>query len=105
MDHPIDRRAWLRLATAGLAWPAIARAADEAAAIEAKARSVGLGKLGRSESEHYLAIGNAPEGFRDDVVAACESMAGEFLKHFREKGFKSLELPPGRMTVVVLADA
>ncbi len=105
MDHSIDRRAWLRLAAAGLAWPAFARAADEAAEIEAKARAAGLGKFGRSESEHYLAIGNAPEGFRDAVAAACESMAGEFVKHFREKGFQSLELPPGRMTVVVLADA
>jgi hypothetical protein len=105
MDHPIDRRAWLRLAAAGLAWPAISSAADDASDIESKARSVGLGKLGRSESEHYLAIGNAPEGFRDVVVAACESMAAEFVKHFREKGFKPLDLPPGRMTVVVLADA
>ena len=59
MDHPIDRRAWLRLTAAGLAWPTFARAADEAADIEAKGRSVGLGKFGRSESEHYLAIGNA----------------------------------------------
>jgi hypothetical protein len=105
MDQPLHRRSWFRLAGAALAWPIVARAGDDAAEVEARARAAGLGKFGRAESEHYHILGNAPEGFRDEVAGACEAMAGEFLRHFREKGFKPLELPPGRMTVVVLADA
>ncbi len=106
MASGISRRAWLGVAAAGLAWPGRSWAADrdDAAEVEARARAVGLGKFGRAESEHYLGIGNAPKAFRDDVVAACESMAEEFVKHYRAKGF-AVTLPEGRMTVVVLADA
>jgi hypothetical protein len=101
----MNRRALLRLAAAGLAWPAFVCGADDGASVEARARDVGLGKLGRAESDHFLVIGNASQEFRGEVLKACETMAAEFVAHFRAKGFKPLELPTGRMTVVVLADA
>lgn len=102
----MDRRDWLKVAASAMAWPIVAGAedGDDASAVEAKGRSVGLGGFGRAESPHYVAVGNAPEAFRDEVVTACESLAAEFLKHFKAKGF-AVAMPPGRMTVVVLADA
>ena len=103
----MDRRGWLRLAAAGLAWPVVARAGgkDEAEEVEARARAAGLAGFGRSESTHYLGVGNAPREYREEILAACEAIAAEFVKHFRAKGFDPLALPAGKMIVVVLADA
>lgn len=106
MASGISRREWLGVAAAGLAWPgrSWAEDRDDAAEVEARARAVGLGRFGRAESTHYLGIGNAPKAFLDRVVAACESMAEEFLRHYRAKEF-AVTLPEGLMTVVILADA
>lgn len=103
MPKAIHRRAWLRLAAA-IGWTSVARAGDDAAEVEAKARRAGLAGFGRVESAHYLGLGDAPAGFIEEAVAACEAVAAEFVKHFRDKGFADVAMPAGKLTVVVLAD-
>ena len=109
MPREIHRRDWLRASAAGLAGAALVRAGgagpDEAAEVEAKARKAGLDGFGRSESEHYLGIGDAPREYREEILAACEAIAAEFVKHFQAKKFDPLAMPDRRMTVVILAGA
>lgn len=105
----MNRRGWLRLAAVGLAWPVAARAGgkekDEAEEVEAKATKTGLRGFGRSESPHFLGIGNASRAYREEVLEGSEAIAAEFVKHFRAKGFDPLALPAAKMMVVILADA
>jgi hypothetical protein len=78
--------------------------ADEIAAAEKVARDGKLGPLRHSSSEHFLAIGNAPDEHRQAALKLCESLGQDFLAHFRKLGFK-LAYPDHRLTIVTLKDA
>ena len=78
--------------------------ADEIAAAEKVARDGKLGPLRHSTSEHFLAIGNAPDEHRQAALKLCESLGQDFLAHFRKLGFK-LAYPDHRLTIVTLKDA
>ncbi len=71
--------------------------------VQARATRAGLGRFGTSRSEHFLSLGDAPARVREDALAICESLAKDFLAHFRERGFK-VAFPEHRMTVVTLKD-
>jgi Protein of unknown function (DUF1570) len=110
----ITRRTWLTL-TAGIAGSfatmsvrsAQAPLGDDDAAAERavfdQAKRVEMKPLHTTRSTHFLGIGDAPEGFRSLTLRDCESLAADYIDHYREKGF-NLALPSGRMTVVILAD-
>ena len=101
------RREWLTGAVGlGLAWMGRrGMAADGTAAEEAvrrRATKAGLAGLGTSQTEHYLAIGDAPASFREQALGLCEKLLGSYQKYFQNKQFE-IKLPARRMTVVVLA--
>jgi hypothetical protein len=109
----VGRRTWLAGALAGWlvgrrAWgdeppgPADDERRDEEMAREA-ARKAGLKGVGSTRSANYLAVGDAPEGFRALTLRDCEALARDFLEHYKAQGFE-VERPGRRMTVVTLAD-
>lgn len=73
-------------------------------AIEAQARKVGLGGFEAFWTDHFLGVGNTTAGYRAEGLNLCESIAHDFVSHFRERDFP-VELPPRRMTVILLKDA
>jgi hypothetical protein len=77
--------------------------AGEEAEVEKLSRKAGLTPFGQSRTEHFLALGDAPEGFRRAALKHCEALGQDFLGHFQGKGF-DLAFPPRRLTVVVLKD-
>lgn len=100
------RRRWLTLmALAGLGSLGADKAqADpaEAEAILARLAAVKLENRGSSETDHYLALGDAPDDFRDGALEVCEGLAKTFQKHLLTKGI-AITLPRRKMAVVVLA--
>jgi Protein of unknown function (DUF1570) len=113
----MDRREWLRIASAtaaglaGVGGTVRASAGPELAADEAgeleraedKARRVTNRPISTLKSAHYQAIGDASTTFIKLTLSDCEQMASEFLAHFRSKGFE-VELPDRRMTVIAFRD-
>ncbi len=101
------RRNWLKLAVASCLTPSIANAQepkpDDLTAIDTHGEKVGLPKFQRTQTAHFLAIGDASSAFRAAALNACEKMADDFLVHLRTKGFDQLAFPKKRMTVVTLA--
>src|SRR5258707_1228434 len=99
-----NRRDWFRLGVGALCLPTLVRADDrgegEGAEVEAKGKKAGLGGFGRSETEHYLGLGNASPAFRLEATTTCETLADDFFKHFRDKGFTDLTLPKQKLTLV-----
>ena len=98
------RRHFLRVTLGSLLLPNLARA-DDASEVEAIAVKAGLGAFGRTETAHFLAIGDASSDYRAEALNASEKMAKDFLDDFALKGFADLAYPKRRMTVVILADA
>src|SRR5258707_86079 len=90
------RRDWLRAAIGAVVIPATLRAddrsKDDAAEIDALARKAGLGKFGRTETEHFFGIGDASGQFRAVALGACEAVASEFVNHFVKNGFADLAM-------------
>jgi Protein of unknown function (DUF1570) len=90
-----------------VAWAAQGEAprseAQEIADVDALAKQKGLGKFARSRTEHFIAMGDAPQKFCDAALGICESLTVAFMGYFKEKGFK-LALPKDRMTVITLKD-
>ncbi|MHB1558709.1 MAG: DUF1570 domain-containing protein [Isosphaeraceae bacterium] len=72
-------------------------------AIEAQARKVGLGGFEGHWTDHFLGVGNTTAGYRAEGLNLCEMIAHDFVSHFHERGFP-VELPPRRMTVILLKD-
>jgi hypothetical protein len=114
----VSRRSWLSgafLGLAGASAPSLAawsqqspRLADDADSIEiarvqASAKKAGLEPFAHSHTAHFIGLGDAPDAFRDRALGICESLAPDFLKHFRDKGF-TLALPERRLTVITLKD-
>lgn len=78
---------------------------DERRAVEELARKFGLRGFRSCEpTDHYFAIGDAPEKFQAEALKLCEGLAADYLDHFRKKGF-AVETPTSRLTVVALANA
>jgi hypothetical protein len=77
---------------------------DEIAKVEAVARKAGIGPFTRSQTEHFVGLGDAPAGFRKSALEIAESFAKVFLAYFRAQGFKA-EFPPERLTVITLKNA
>lgn len=97
------------LASAALAAMApcllIGRESSDERAIEEvqdRARKVGLAGFGVSRNDQYLAVGDAPEGFRERALEILQGLAKDYRKHFTEKGFP-VEKPDGRLVLVALA--
>ena len=80
-----------------------ARDPDERAAVDARAREVGLGPFRAGTTTHYLGLGNASTPFRTKALQICEGLTRDYLEHFKAKGF-AVERPAGRMTVVLLSN-
>jgi hypothetical protein len=110
---PLGRRAFLAASLAGWAG-ASARAegpkgrkppteGDELRAAADALRRAEVPEVRWGRSEHYQAIGNAPDDFRDAALGVCEGLREHYLKHFRGLGFE-VQPPPGRLTLATLAD-
>ena len=103
----MTRRRWLTstlgLGLASVGWRV--RAVDVTATEESvrrRAAKVGLRAIGTSQTEHYLAIGDGPESFREEAIGLCEKLLASYQKYFKGKNIE-VEIPARRMTVVVLA--
>jgi hypothetical protein len=77
--------------------------AKEIAQVKALGQKVGLREFSENHTAHFLGLGDADADYCKPALAICESLAKDFLTHFRDRGFK-LSLPPNRMTVVTLKD-
>lgn len=103
-DGRIDRRTWMAGAlSACLARSAAADESSEIQDVEERARKQGVKSLHTILSKHYRVIGNAPENFLHVTMVDCETVAIDFMDHFRRKGFK-VAFPDHRMIAVVMAD-
>lgn len=103
---PISRRAAIAAAAALLAAPRLAIGRDddsEIARVKQHARMARLGEFGVSKNDQYLAIGDADEKFRKRALEILTKISGDYLEHFKTKGF-AVKKPSGRMTVIMLAD-
>jgi Protein of unknown function (DUF1570) len=81
-------------------------AADEktAAAVRDKAKKAGLGEFEVRSTGHFLGVGDGPAAYSARALELCESIATDYLAHFRKRGFK-VDFPAGRLTVVTLKDS
>jgi hypothetical protein len=75
----------------------------EARAIAARAEEAALPPFRRSQTTHYLGLGDASDPFRALTLRDCEAIAADYLDYYRAKGF-AVSPPEHRLTVVVLAD-
>jgi hypothetical protein len=112
----LSRRDWIARAIAGTAGlrlaalPALARGPDggpeeakEIADVRALGQKAGLARFAENRTANFLGLGDAKAGYSRAALGICESLAKDFLPHFRDRGFK-LTLPPHRMTVITLKD-
>jgi hypothetical protein len=105
----LSRRRWLACSIAGtLALTARAEEPkavdDEVAQLQELARKARLGPFRTAESEHYLGIGDAPDGQIRAALEVCEALAKSYQEHLRGRDREfAVELPRRKMTVVVLA--
>jgi Protein of unknown function (DUF1570) len=99
----VSRRSWIFGTLAGLTiGPRLARGDDAAIeAIRARGRKAGMEGFDESETTHYRGIGDAHARFRDEALGICETVATEYRKHFKDKGFE-LTMPARKLTVVIL---
>lgn len=118
-DSLLSRRRWLGWGVLGLLAGPIrsgraqtvrkkaALTPDDQKMIEAArgaAKKAGLGDFAARTSEHFLGIGDGPAPYCAAALERCESIARDFLAHFRHLGFK-VALPARRLTVITLKDA
>lgn len=101
------RRAWLAgvfaLAIRGSRRSAAVEESEEGKDVESYAKKQGFKSFRNKKSKHYIAIGNAPDDYLRITLRDCETVALDYMDHFRRKGFE-LAFPDDRMTAVVLAD-
>ncbi len=67
-------------------------------------RSISRRAIVSDQTEHFQAIGDASRQFLRLTLDDCEALAGEFLKHYRARGFE-VAAPGRRLTLLVLEDA
>lgn len=73
------------------------------ALVNEHAKKVGLGPFKVGKTARYLGIGDAPDAFRSRALELCETLARDFLRHFKEKRFE-VAPPESRMGIVILAN-
>jgi len=71
--------------------------------VRSKAAKAGLKAFETRTSEHFLGIGDGAARYSAQALDLSESIARDFLAHFRDLAFK-VEYPAYRMTVVTLKD-
>jgi hypothetical protein len=76
--------------------------ADAEGGLLAALARAGVARPNLRTTASYLGAGDAPAGFLAEALRLCEALAGDFLKHFRTKGF-AVQAPAGRMMVAVLS--
>ena len=103
----VHRRAWLAGAVAASLKTTRSSVGveeeEEGKDVEKYAKKQGLKSFHSKRSKHYLAIGNAPDDYLKITLIDCETVALDYMDHFRKKGFE-LAYPDDRLTAVVLAD-
>jgi hypothetical protein len=73
------------------------------AQVQDAAKKAGLKPFKYSGTEHFLALGDGPDLYRESALKICEDFSKAFLSYFQSKGFK-LALPKARLTVITLKD-
>jgi hypothetical protein len=73
------------------------------AAVRDKAKKSGLGALDAKTTPHFLGVGNGSDRYSAQALDLSESIARDYLAHFRRCGFK-LDFSARRLTVVTLKD-
>jgi hypothetical protein len=66
-------------------------------------RLAGLKEPRTTRSTHFLAVGDAADGFLRVSLQDCEGLLVDYLDYYKTRGF-AVEAPSRRMTVVALAD-
>jgi hypothetical protein len=66
-------------------------------------RKYRLPSMVRLDSKHFVALGNAPEGFSEYRLHNCEMIYDTFFGHFRRRGFKARA--PGFKLMVAIFDS
>jgi uncharacterized protein DUF1570 len=104
----IHRRTWisgLLGCAAALGWDEPEAASDDAmqAEIEDRGKRAGLPAFRASRTASYLGVGDAPDLFRTAALQTCETLALDYLDHFKALGFP-VKAPAQRLVVVTLAD-
>lgn len=123
-DGPlVERRAWLRTmagtvagmclgggriprVAAGQAGAKQAASDEDLAALEdirRRLRDAKIGPLASARSSHYVAVGDAAQGFMKLILSDCEQLAADYLNHFREHGFE-VQLPNRSLILVMYQD-
>ncbi len=96
------RRGWLAaMAVGGLG--SLGAGKTDVDAILARMSAASLKNQGIRETEHYVAVGDAPEDFQAGALHVCEGLAKTLQKFLLTKGIE-IPLPASRMAVVVLLD-
>ena len=103
-----NRRMLLASAASVMAWPLIGFANGdpddaEIARVRDHAKKAGLGAFQVSSNDQYLAIGDAPDRFREEAMRILSGLEKDFLAHFKSRKFE-VERPKGKMSLVILAD-
>jgi Protein of unknown function (DUF1570) len=112
-----SRRGWIARAFAAMAGLPLAAGylhasfmdggpdeAKEIAQVKALGLKAGLPRFAENHTTHFLGLGDGDAAYCKRALAICESLAKDFLSHFRDRGFNKLSLPPDRMTVITLKD-
>jgi hypothetical protein len=73
------------------------------AQVQDAAKKAGLQPFKKSVTEHFLALGDGPDLYRESALKICEDFSKAFLSYFQSKGIK-LALPKARLTVITLKD-
>jgi tetratricopeptide (TPR) repeat protein len=78
---------------------------DESAERRAEQRALGLGlrPFRTVRSEHFVAVGNAPEAYLRIALHDCEAVARDYLDYYSARGF-AVAFPDRPMAIVVLED-
>jgi hypothetical protein len=72
--------------------------------VKDQAKKAGLGPITQTQTEHFLALGDAPvRWYSDPALRKCEALAQDFLDYFQQREFP-VALPRGRLTLVTLKD-
>jgi len=104
---PWTRRQWLAVTSLLGLYLCEARAdppapADALAAARDRATEAGIVPLRASRTDHYAAVGDAPDAYQAEALQICEKLAVAYGDHMKAKGMP-VRWPAGKLAVVTLA--